>query len=116
MEVPIPNFYFMGIQFIHLLALSVWVGGIVIIGAIVAPTLFRGAGSRRSAGVLMGEILRKFDRVALACAGALIVTGVIKYWSWENLTPWNLARYVAILIMSSAGAYSAAVVTPRLRG
>jgi hypothetical protein len=113
-EVPIPNFYFMGVQFIHLMALSVWTGGIVIIGSIVAPTLFRRVKSRKTAGELMGEILRKFDRVSLFCAGALILTGVIKYWSWENLTPWNLTRYVAILIMTIGGLYSALVISPKL--
>lgn len=105
----------MGIQFIHLLALSVWVGGIVAIGAIVAPILFRRVKSRKTAGELMGEILRRFDQVTLFCAGALIVTGVIKYVSWENLTPWNLTRYAAILVMTAGGLYSALVISPRLR-
>lgn len=114
MEVPIPNFYFMGVQFVHLLALSVWVGGSVMVGAIVAPTLFRRVKSRRTAGELMGEILRKFDRVILFCAAALVVTGIIKYWSWENLTPWNLIRYLAILVMTAGGLYSALVISPQL--
>lgn len=114
MEVPIPNFYFMGVQFIHLLALSVWIGGIVSIGMIVAPTLFRNIKSRRTAGELMGEVLRKFDKITIFCIVGLIMTGVIKYWAWENLTPWNLTRYVAILIMSSCGLYSALVVSPKL--
>lgn len=115
MEVPIPNFYFMGVQFIHLLALSIWVGGIVVIGMIVAPILFRRIKSRRTAGELMGEILRKFDLVILGCIAALLITGVIKYFTWENLTPWNLTRYLAILVMSGAGVYSAFGVTPKLR-
>lgn len=116
MEVPIPNFYFMGIQFIHLLALSIWVGGIVGIGLIVAPTLFRKIKSRRTAGELMGEILRKFDLLSLFCIAALIITGIIKYWTWENLTPWNLTRYLAILVMSGGGLYSTLIVSPKLRG
>lgn len=116
MEIPIPNFYFMGIQFVHLLALSIWVGGIVAIGLIVAPTLFRRIKSRRTAGELMGEILRKFDLLSLFCIAALIITGMIKYWTWENLTPWNLTRYLAILVMSGVGLYSALVVSPKLRG
>ena len=115
MEVPIPNFYFMVVQFIHLLALSVWVGGIVAIGLIVAPILFRRIKSRRTAGELMGEILRKFDILSLFCIAALIITGIIKYWTWENLTPWNLTRYLAILVMSGGGLYSALVVSPKLR-
>lgn len=115
MEVPIPNFYFMGIQFIHLLALSIWVGGIVAIGLIVAPILFRRIKSRRAAGELMGEILRKFDLLSLFCIAALVITGIIKYWTWENLTPWNLTRYLAIVVMSAGGLYSALVVSPELR-
>src|SRR5579884_1229982 len=115
MEVPIPNFYIMIVQFIHLLALSIWVGGIVGIGLIVAPILFRRIKSRKTAGELMGEILRRFDIVSLYCIAALIITGIIKYSTWENLTPWNLIRYVAILIMSSGGLYSALVVSPKLR-
>ncbi|MFY9269250.1 MAG: DUF4149 domain-containing protein [Candidatus Manganitrophaceae bacterium] len=115
MEVPIPNFYFMAVQFIHLLALSVWVGGIVSIGMIVAPTLFQKGRSRQTGGELMGEILRKFDIVSLACIAALAITGVIKYWTWENLTPWNLSRYLSILVMSGAGLYSAFAVSPKLR-
>lgn len=115
MEVPIPNFYFMFVQFIHLLALSIWVGGIVGIGLIVAPILFGRIKSRRTAGELMGEILRRFDIVSLYCIVALAVTGVIKYATWENLTPWNLIRYLAILVMSGGGLYSALVVSPKLR-
>ncbi|HLG22447.1 MAG TPA: DUF4149 domain-containing protein [Candidatus Manganitrophaceae bacterium] len=115
METPIPNFYFMGVQFIHLLALSVWVGGIVMIGFIIAPTLFRKSASRQAAGQLMGEILWKFDKVILFCVAALAATGIIKYRTWENLTPWNLTRYIAILVMAAAGVYSALVISPQLR-
>jgi putative copper export protein len=115
MEVPIPNFYFMGIQFIHLFALATWVGGIVIIGAIVAPTLFKKIKPRSQAGELMGQILSKFDKVALCCSGALIGTGIIKFFTWENLTPWNATRYLAIMVMSGVCLYSVFVVSPRLR-
>ena len=115
MEVPIPNFYFMGIQFIHLFALAIWVGGIVIIGAIVAPTIFRKIEPRQQAGELMGRILSKFDKVALGCSGVLIVTGIIKFFTWENLTPWNATRYLAIMIMSGVCFYSVFVISPRLR-
>lgn len=115
MEVPIPNFYFMGIQFMHLFALAIWVGGIVIIGAIVAPTIFKKIEPRSQAGELMGQILSKFDKVTLGCSGALVGTGMIKFFTWENLTPWNATRYLAIFIMSGVCLYSVFVVSPRLR-
>ena len=105
----------MGIQFIHLFALAVWVGGIVIIGAIVAPTIFTKIEPRSQAGELMGQILSKFDKVALGCSGALIGTGMIKFFTWENLTPWNATRYLAIMIMSGVCLYSVFIISPRLR-
>jgi putative copper export protein len=114
-EFPVPNFYFMGVQFVHLLALALWVGGIVMAGMITAPVLFTRLPSRKLAGELFGEVIKRFERLILACIVALIVTAVIKYLTWENLTPWNLSRYIAIVIMSACGLYSAFGLSPRLR-
>lgn len=105
METPIPNFYFMGVQFIHLLALSVWVGGIVMIRGIVTPVLFKSTLSHPINHLLISEVSKQFNRTTLVCAGALIATGVIKFWRWENLTPWNAIRYFAICVMSLISAY-----------
>ncbi|HET6369827.1 MAG TPA: DUF4149 domain-containing protein [Nitrospiria bacterium] len=115
MEVPIPNFYFMGVQFVHLLALALWVGGIVMAGMVAAPVIFSRVPSRKLAGEVFGEIFRRFERVILVCIVALVATGIIKYVTWENLTPWNLTRYIAIGIMSACGLYSSLAVSPRLR-
>lgn len=105
METPIPNFYFMGVQFLHLLALSVWMGGIVAIKGIVSPILFKSISPRQLNTLLMSEFLKQFNRITLFCAGALIVTGMIKFWAWENLTPWNTIRYFAIIVMSLVSFY-----------
>ncbi len=114
METPIPNFYFMGVQFVHLLALSIWVGGIVVIRSVVESSLFQGISSRQAAVLLMGEILKKFNRATLLCAVALLATGVIKFLNWENLTPWNSIRYLAILVMSLISVYVAFKLVPRM--
>lgn len=115
MEVPIPNFYFMGVQFVHLLALSLWVGGLVVTATITAPVLFSVLPSRALAGQVFSEIHKKLERVLLASSAALVMTGVIKYRTWENLTPWNLGRYIAIGIMSVSILYSFTGLSPRLR-
>lgn len=114
MEVPIPNFYFMAVQFVHLLALTLWVGGLVMAGMITAPVLFSRLSSRKLAGEIFGEVVRRFERLILICIVALIGTGIVKYLTWENLTPWNSTRYAAIAVMSVCGIYSAWGLSPRL--
>lgn len=114
MEMPIPNFLFMGVQFVHLLALAVWVGGIVILRTIIAPMLFQTLSSQEPIDFFLGEVFRKFNQATLFCAGALIVTGVIKFLSWENLTPWNTIRYFAIFVMSLVSLYTAYAVVPKI--
>ncbi len=107
METPIPNFYFMGVQFLHLLALSVWVGGIILIQGVMTPTLFKSLPAQPMAEHLVYEVSLKFHHITLFCTATLIITGVIKFLRWENLTPWNFIRYAAICVMSLVSLYMA---------
>jgi uncharacterized membrane protein len=56
-------------------ALGIWVGGMLTLGVLVAPTLFHLVHSRLEAGTIFGQILRIFGfcQIALAvvCLGAL---------------------------------------------
>lgn len=115
METPIPNFYFMGVQFIHLLALSIWVGGILIIQAVIIPSLSRVQITENTSVTLLTMILRRFHQLTLLCSLALISTGIIKFLSWENLTPWNLTRYSAIALMSIISLYAYFKISPQLK-
>ncbi|MEC4677144.1 MAG: DUF4149 domain-containing protein [Nitrospirota bacterium] len=114
METPIPNFYFMGVQFFHLLALAVWVGGIVVIRCIVLPTLLHSTSSPQSVVLVLREVYRKFYKITLFCALVLIATGFIKFMTWENLTPWNAIRYLAIFGMIGISLYVCYGVFPRM--
>ena len=49
------------LQFISLFALSLWVGGGAAISFLVAPVVFELAGSRKLAGQIVGQVLRRFD-------------------------------------------------------
>ncbi len=65
------------VQFVCLFTLALWVGGGAAITFFVAPAVFALAGSRKLAGEIVGEVLRRFDSYALiagpiACAAALI--------------------------------------------
>jgi hypothetical protein len=53
------------------LAALVWAGGLLVLGAIVAPTVF-GSGDPHAADV-MTAIFSRFDRVAVVCAALVLV-------------------------------------------
>lgn len=68
------------VRYAYLLALAVWLGGLVTLGAIAAPAVFAsltaayGMAGREMAGLAFGTALRRFHLVAYACAGVMIVT------------------------------------------
>jgi uncharacterized membrane protein len=70
----------LALRYLYVLALVVWLGGMVVLGAIVAPSTFQvlqasaPAGGRALAGELFGEILARFHYVAYAAGGALFVS------------------------------------------
>jgi len=68
------------LRYAYLLALVVWLGGMVVLGAIVAPTIFQVLAVREPetgrvlAGALFGATLQRFHYVAYVCGATLIVT------------------------------------------
>jgi uncharacterized membrane protein len=55
-----------------MLAASLWLGGILVLGAVVAPVVFRVVPSPTN-GDAMTIIFRRFDGVAVACAVVVLV-------------------------------------------
>lgn len=68
----------LALRYTYALALAVWLGGMVALGAIVAPATFqtlesREAAGRVLAGAVFGAVLGRFQWVAYACAGVALV-------------------------------------------
>jgi uncharacterized membrane protein len=68
------------LRYAYVLALAVWTGGQIVLGAVVAPALFRvlpmhdAVSGRGLAGEAFGQILSRFHYVAYASGGVLLVT------------------------------------------
>ena len=68
------------LRYLYVLALVVWLGGMVVLGAIVAPATFQVLQAsapeigRALAGELFGTILARFHYVAYACGGVLLIS------------------------------------------
>ena len=72
----------LALRYDYVLALVVWLGGMVVLGAIVAPATFQvlqaSAPSigRALAGDLFGQIIARFHYVAYACGGIMLTSMV----------------------------------------
>jgi hypothetical protein len=73
----------LALRLVYVLALAVWLGGMTILGAVVAPTIFQtlqsaDAGSGRAmAGLAFGAILTRFHYIAYGCGVLLLVMLII---------------------------------------
>lgn len=61
-----------------LLATSVWLGGLLVLGAIVAPTVFREVPAPHSADA-MTIVFITFDKIAISAAAIVAVAEVIRF-------------------------------------
>ena len=73
----------LALRLVYVLALSVWLGGMTILGAIVAPTIFHTLqradpeSGRALAGLAFGAMLARFHYLAYACGALLLVSLVV---------------------------------------
>jgi uncharacterized membrane protein len=109
----------LALRYAGLLALTLWVGGLVVLGAIGAPAIFdvlaarHVASDRVIAGAVFGEILRRFHLLTYACGvvllGTLLVRGVM------GPRPIMFAVRLAIaFVMLIASAYSGLIVSAKI--
>jgi hypothetical protein len=107
------------LRYAAVVALAIWVGGLVVLGAIAAPAVFDVTAarhlpeSRLVAGALFGEMLRRFTLVSYG-AGAVLLLSLLtrrilgprpKRFAW---------RAAMVALMLAASAYSGIVVASRI--
>ena len=107
------------VRYVYVLALVIWLGGMVILGAVVAPTIFQvlQAGDPESgralAGAAFGAAIARFHYVAYAAGTLLLLTLA----AMRILGPKPAAfaiRGLIVLLMLGITAYSGFVVLERI--
>lgn len=107
------------LRYAGLLALTLWVGGLLVLGAIAAPSIFEVlavrhiASDRLVAGAVFGEILRRFHLLSYACAAVLLATLVARGVMGPRPLLFAVRVGVAFL-MFLATASSGLIVAPRI--
>ncbi len=111
------NLYFDAIQFLYHLALAILVGGGVVLGAAVAPAVFKTAGSRGEAGTIFGAALARWDGLAMLATIVLVITSALKigFEITGAPEPRLVVRWVALVLLCAAVVYSSGWANPVAR-
>jgi uncharacterized membrane protein len=98
-----------------LLALIVWIGGIIFFAFVLAPTLFTVVQNTQLAGDVVSPALTKLHWMGLI-SGAVFLLASVSY-NWRKYLQLRLftATHVLMVVMLTLTAYSQFVITPRMR-
>jgi uncharacterized membrane protein len=111
---------------LEMLAITVWIGGMIVLSFIVAPAIFQTAPSRDSAGRSFGLMLRRFHLIAYASglvvlAACLFRLSITFVSSRRYLVPLVvegraalLVRAVIVVVMLGLTLYSGLFVSRRI--
>jgi uncharacterized membrane protein len=107
------------LRYVYMLALVVWLGGMILLGALVAPATFQVLQAsapeigRALAGELFGVVLARFHYIAYAAAAVLLLT--MAAMALLGPRPRGLAvRGVIVAVMLGVAVYSGVVVIGRI--
>ena len=108
----------LALRFAAVLALVVWIGGLVTLGALAAPAAFevlgaRGAEGRALAGSVVGETLRRFNLVTYTCAAVVLLSLTVRRVLGPRPRRFAI-RFAGLLLMTAAALYAGVVVAPRI--
>src|SRR5213593_2859924 len=83
------------------LALCLWLGGLVAVGALVAPVAF-GVLSRPEAGRVVGECFRRLNLIGCVCGGVLLLALLLESASLPRTASGLRAARAALVIVAVA--------------
>jgi hypothetical protein len=109
----------LALRYAGVVALTLWVGGLLALGAVVAPSTFdilaahHVANDRLLAGAIFGEALRRFHLLSYTCAFVLLGTLLVRRVLGPR--PAMFAARLAIgVVMLGTTAYAGLVVSAKI--
>jgi uncharacterized membrane protein len=109
----------LALRYMYILALVVWLGGMVLLGALVAPTTFEvlqasePIAGRALAGDLFGAILGRFHYVAYVAGAVLLLTLAVMAVLGPRPASYGI-RSAIIAVMLGVALYSGFIVLRRV--
>jgi uncharacterized membrane protein len=103
------------LRFLMLLALMVWIGGIIFFAFVLAPTLFGVLPTTKLAGDVVNATLTKLHWMGLISGVVFLVCSLLYNWQkYVQLRPFALS-HVFIVLMLAFTMVSQFGITPRMR-
>ena len=102
------------LRFFMLLALVVWIGGIIFFAFAVAPTVFKVLPTRHLAGAVVTRSLGILHWMGIVCGFVFLITSMINSYSARG-APYPFApRHLLVYIMLALTAISQFVVSAKM--
>jgi hypothetical protein len=96
------------LRFATVLAIAVWIGGLLALGTIAAPAIFEvvalrhGPEGRMLSGAIFGEVLRRFDVVSYACGAVILAALAVRAVLGPRPRRFSIRVGVAVLMLSAS--------------
>jgi uncharacterized membrane protein len=98
-----------------LLALIVWIGGIIFFAFVLAPTLFGVLPTTKLAGDVVNATLTKLHWMGLICGVVFLICSLLYNWQkYVQLKPFALS-HIFVVVMLAFTIVSQFGITPRMR-
>ena len=109
----------LALRYAAVVALALWLGGLVTLGALAAPAAFdvlgpRGAEGRALAGAVFGETFGRFHTVVYGCAAVLLASLVVRAVLGPRPRRFSL-RMALSTVMLGAAAWTGVVLIPQIQ-
>jgi hypothetical protein len=103
-----------GAATVAVVALALWVGGLVALGACAAPIVFSVVPAPLS-GDAMGAVFRRFDAIAISCAVVVLGCEAVRIWVRDApLTTAERARSALAVVAAAAAIYGGVKLSPSI--
>ena len=103
------------LKFLMLLALIVWIGGIIFFAFVLAPTLFGVLPTTKLAGDVVNATLTKLHWMGLVSGAVFLISSLLYNWRKHvQLRPFALS-HIFIVLMLAFTLISQFGITPRMR-
>ena len=104
---------------VALVALTAWIGGLLALGAIVAPIVFAAVPFQLAADT-MAVVFARFDKLAMGAAAVVLATEAVRGWATSTATEdrkgarANLARVGVSVTLVAMAVLEGLWVTPKI--